>query len=166
MLGVDTEAPVNGRSSSTTNYSPSCSASLSLPGLSAASGEAKYKMSRLSEGWLIEWNPFNFRNLDKKSSLSRLSQVILILRTIMDSSSRVLIFSTWLYVTNDGRFSSLKTLLAYYFVFTGTVIFIFNIVFSESRNFFSATFWIGIIYHTEHRIFMLCFATIWKKKWF
>ena len=158
MLGVDTEAPVNGRSSSTTNYSPSSSVLLSLPGLSAVSGEAKYKMSRISESWLIELVPFHFRNLDKKNSISRLSQVILILRTIMDSSSRVLIFSTWLYVTNDGRFSSLKTLLAYYLVFT--IIFIFNIVFSESRNFFSATFWIGIIYHTEHRIVMLCFATI------
>ena len=120
--------------------------------------QVRQNIKILSEGSLIELVPFHFRNLDKKNSISRLSQVILILRTIMDSSSRVLIFSTWLYVTNDGRFSSLKTLLAYYLVFT--IIFIFNIVFSESRNFFSATFWIGIIYHTEHRIVMLCFVTI------
>ena len=58
----------------------------------------------------------------------------------MDSSSRVLIFSTWLYVTNGGQFSSLKTLVAYYVVFA--IVFIFNVFFSE-RKYFSATFWIG-----------------------
>ena len=64
------------------------------------------------------------------------------LKVILDCVSRILIFSSWLYVVNDGVFSSLYTLAAYYTVFV--VLVIFNIITSDNREFSKAEYWIGL----------------------
>ena len=63
------------------------------------------------------------------------------LKVILDSVARILLFSSWLYVVNNGVFSSVYTLAAYYTVFG--VLVIFNIVTSNSRDFHQGKFWIG-----------------------
>ena len=64
------------------------------------------------------------------------------LKVILDSVSRILLFSSWLYVTNHGVFSSIYTLIAFYVVFT--VLVIFNIVFNDDNNFLSGKYWLGL----------------------
>ena len=52
-----------------------------------------------------------FRNRDKKGALSGVKEpALLVLKVILDSVSRILLFSTWLYVINAGEFSALYTL--------------------------------------------------------
>ena len=64
------------------------------------------------------------------------------LKVILDCASRILIFSSWLYVVNNGVFSSIFTLAAYYTVFG--VLVIFNIITSDNREFRKAKYWIGL----------------------
>ena len=64
------------------------------------------------------------------------------LKVILDSVARILLFSSWLYVVNNGVFSSVYTLAAYYTVFG--VLVIFNIITSNNREFSKAKYWIGL----------------------
>ena len=87
-----------------------------------------------------------FRNRDKKGALSGVKEpALLVLKVILDSVSRILLFSTWLYVINAGEFSAMYTLCGYYFVFA--VLMVFNWVFSSSRDVYTGKYWIG-----KHRL--------------
>ena len=63
------------------------------------------------------------------------------MKTTFDCVSRILLFSTWLYVVNDGQFSSAKTVLAFYSTFLLLVI--FNTVLNKSGEYRSAKTWTG-----------------------
>ena len=83
------------------------------------------------------------RNRDKKGALSDgAAAALLMLKVILDCISRILLFSSWMYVVNNGVFSSVYTLAAYYTVFG--VLVIFNIVTSDNREFSKAEYWIGL----------------------
>ena len=69
------------------------------------------------------------------------ASAVLMLKVILDSVSRILLFSSWLYVINHGVFSSVYTLIAYYLVFA--VLVIFNLVFNDDNNFSSGKYWLG-----------------------
>ena len=83
------------------------------------------------------------RNRAKKNSFTTLNLLFLLLKTMFDSISRIILFSTWLYVVNDGQFSSTKTVIAYYSTFS--VLFIFNSIFNKQQDFTIARTWIGKI---------------------
>ena len=83
-----------------------------------------------------------FRNRAKKNSFTTLNLTFLLLKTMFDSISRILLFSTWLYVINDGQFSSTKTVIAYYS--TLMVLLIFNTLFNKQDHSATRT-WIGKI---------------------
>ena len=90
-----------------------------------------------------------FRNRAKKNSFTTLNLIFLLLKTMFDSISRILLFSTWLYVINDGQFSSSKTVIAYYF--TLFLLFIFNTIFSKQKDYKTARTWIGRqSFHNKH----------------
>ena len=84
-----------------------------------------------------------YRNSDKKESLDADSLVVLVLKIVFDSASRIVLFSSWLYVYNDGQFSTWIVLIAYYVVVF--LLFIFNVIFNDTKEFSSLTYWIGII---------------------
>ena len=63
--------------------------------------------------------------MEKRGSLKGINLFILILKVILDAVSRILLFSTWLYVINSGQFSSWITVTAYYVTFV--ILLIFNI---------------------------------------
>ena len=80
--------------------------------------------------------------MEKRGSLKGINICILLMKLVLDAVSRILLFSTWLYVTNSGQFCSLKTVTFYYIVFV--ILFIYNIIFSWNTDTFkSAKFWIG-----------------------
>ena len=81
----------------------------------------------------------------------------MLLKTTFDSISRILLFSNWLYVINDGQFSSTKTVIAYYSTFL--VLFIFNSIFNRQNDFTSARTWIGKIKSLSW-IFLIFFLEI------
>ena len=83
------------------------------------------------------------RNRAKKSSLTPVNLVFLLMKTTFDCVSRILLFSTWLYVANDGQFSSAKTVLAFYTTFLLLVV--FNTVFNKTGEYCSAKTWTGKI---------------------
>ena len=82
-----------------------------------------------------------FRNRAKKNSLSTTNQVFLLLKTTFDCISKVLMFATLMYVVNNGQFSSMMTLTAFYC--TLAVLIIFNIIVNDNSNYKSAKTWIG-----------------------
>ena len=84
------------------------------------------------------------RNRAKGNSLTMNSFAFLMLKTIFASISRVLLFSAWLYVTNNGEFSSMKTFVGYYL--TVLVLVIFYFFFNKVRPSCSSTYWIGLIF--------------------
>ena len=65
------------------------------------------------------------------------------MKTTFDCVSRILLFSTWLYVANDGQFSSAKTVVAFYTTFLLLVV--FNTVFNKTGEYCSAKTWTGRI---------------------
>ena len=77
------------------------------------------------------------------------------LKVILDSVAKILLFSCWIYVINNGEFSSVYTLAAYYTVFG--VLAIFNILTNNSRDFHRGKFWIGFC----HLIPALSLSFIW-----
>ena len=80
--------------------------------------------------------------MEKRGSLKGINLFILILKVILDAVSRILLFSTWLYVINGGQFSSWITVTAYYVTFI--ILLIFNVIFSwKTENLYSSKFWIG-----------------------
>ena len=86
-----------------------------------------------------------FRNRAKGHSLSTKSFVSLMLKTIFACISRVLIFSAWLYVANDGEFSSMKTLFGYYL--TVLVLVVFHFFLNKIGPSCSSSYWIGLTQH-------------------
>ena len=94
-----------------------------------------------------------FRNIEKDGALAPLNIVILLLKVLMDLVSRVLIFFTFMIVHNEGNFSPMRTLTSFYTVVG--IMFIFNIVFNERRNFCSVKFWLGESYNLILLMMML-----------
>ena len=54
------------------------------------------------------------------------------MKTTLDCVARIVLFSTWLYVQNEGQFSSTRTVIAYYFTFM--VLVLFNGLCSKSEK--------------------------------
>jgi len=79
--------------------------------------------------------------MTKKGALTPLNIVILMLKVLMDLISRVLIFFTFMIVHNEGKFSPMRTLTSFY-TMVG-IMFIFNIIFNERRNFCFINYWVG-----------------------
>ena len=86
----------------------------------------------------------SFRNRAKGNSLTMKSFAFLMFKTIFASISRVLLFSAWLYVTNNGEFCSMRTFLGYYL--TVLVLVIFHFFFNKMRPSCSSSYWIGLIF--------------------
>merc|ERR1712110_1236787 len=63
--------------------------------------------------------------------------------TIFAAMSRVLLFSIWLYVFNNGQFSSIMTLIAYYTFFS--MIIVFHIVVNKKKPVFSFPFVLEVV---------------------
>ena len=84
---------------------------------------------------------FFCRNRAKQNSLTTPSLVFLLLKTSFDCISRIVLFSTWLYVVNEGQFSSAKTAFAYYSTFM--VMILFNTICNNSKKYCSSNNWIG-----------------------
>ena len=72
------------------------------------------------------------RNRAKRNSFTSLNLVFLLMKTILDCVARIVLFSTWLYVQNEGQFSSTKTVIAYYS--TLMVLVLFNAYFTKSKK--------------------------------
>ena len=68
----------------------------------------------------------------------------MMLKTIFATISRVTLFSAWLYVTNAGQFSSLKTLIGYYSIALALVF--FHIIFNNNRPTCTSAYCIGQIF--------------------
>ena len=60
---------------------------------------------------------------------------------MFDATSRILIFSIWMYVSNHGQFSSMSTLTGFYILVALLVV--FNLVFSRRLDLKSFSFWTG-----------------------
>ena len=82
------------------------------------------------------------------------------LKVILDSVARILLFSSWMYVVNNGMFSSVYTLVAYYTVFG--VLVTFNIITSNNRDFHRGKFWIGSSVIITNCVLQLCVCTLLK----
>ena len=81
------------------------------------------------------------RNRAKKSSLTPINLVFLLMKTTFDCVARILLFSTWLYVINDGQFSTSITVICYYSTFL--ILFGFNIFFNKTDDYCSVKTWTG-----------------------
>ena len=75
---------------------------------------------------------FKNRNRAKRSSFTSLNLVFLLAKTTLDCVARIVLFSTWLYVQNEGQFSSARTVIAYYSTFM--VLVLFNGLCSKSEK--------------------------------
>ena len=84
---------------------------------------------------------FFSRNRTKEEALNVKSIAVLILKTMFDATSRILIFSIWMYVSNQGQFSSMSTLTGFYILVV--VLVMFNLVFSRRLDLKSFSFWTG-----------------------
>ena len=80
-------------------------------------------------------------NKDKNQALTTLSIIVLIMKILLDLVSRVLIFFIFMILDNNGEFSPWRTLISYYT--TVGIMVIFNMVFNDRRNFYSAKYWLG-----------------------
>ena len=108
-------------------------------------GLLSYQVSINEKTWnLIQSMFIIFRNRAKKNSFTGLILTFLLLKIMFDSVSRILLFSTWLYVINEGQFSSSKTIIAYYL--TLLYLLIFNTIFNKQKDYTSARTWIGRIF--------------------
>ena len=63
------------------------------------------------------------------------------MRVTLSCVSRVLIFSSWMFVTLGGNFHPTATISAFYL--TVLIMIIFNIVFNKSRDICTFKYWIG-----------------------
>ena len=54
------------------------------------------------------------------------------MKTTLDCVARITLFSTFLYVLNEGQFSSTKTVIAYYSTFL--VLLVFNAIFNKREK--------------------------------
>ena len=73
--------------------------------------------------------------------MTKVNLVFLLLKTGFDCISRVIIFATFMFVVNDGQFSTVMTVKAYYS--TVAVLMIFNLIINSNENYCSAKTWIG-----------------------
>ena len=73
--------------------------------------------------------------------MTTLNLAFLLLKTIFDCTSRILLFATFMFVVNDGQFSTIMTVKVYYT--TVAVIMAYNIVFNDNETYCSARTWIG-----------------------
>lgn len=95
---------------------------------------------------------YYFRDRSKGEALELMSKVLFILKTIFDAISRILIFSIWLYVFKGGTFSSWTTFGAFYTLIA--VVFVFNVIFNDSKDIYSFSYWIGkyAVFSTQFQI--------------
>ena len=79
------------------------------------------------------------------------------LKTIFDCTSRIVLFATFMFVVNDGQFSTMITVSGYYT--TVAVIMTYNIVINDNETYCSARTWIGsyITQSVLKNIFLLSF---------
>ena len=91
------------------------------------------------------------RNRAKKNSLETTNQVFLLLKTTFDCASKVLMFSTFMYVVNKGQFSSMMTLIAFYANLA--LLIIFNIIVNNNTDYKSAKTWIGKRHRQSNTVF-------------
>ena len=77
---------------------------------------------------------FNFRNGNKKGAVELKHLLTLVFKIIMDLMSRILLFSAWMYTSNNGQFSTWITVIAYV---------LFNVIFNSNNVFGSMQYWIG-----------------------
>ena len=84
---------------------------------------------------------FIFRNRAKRGSMTTLNLVFLLLKTIFDCTSRIVLFATYMFVVNGGQFSTMMTVCGYYT--TAAVIMTYNIVINDNETYCSARTWIG-----------------------
>ena len=82
-----------------------------------------------------------FRNGSKKGAMDHRNLIILVFKIIMDSLSRILLFSAWMYTSNNGQFSTWRTVVAYYMTFLFLIV--FNVLFNPKDDFKSIQYWIG-----------------------
>ena len=82
-----------------------------------------------------------FRNRAKRGSLTTLNLAFLLLKTIFDCTSRIILFATYMFVVNEGQFSTMMILTGYYT--TVAVIMTYNIVINDNETYCSAKTWIG-----------------------
>ena len=73
--------------------------------------------------------------------MTKVNLVFLLLKTGFDCISRVIIFATYMFVVNDGQFSTVMTVKAYYS--TVAVLMTFNMIINSNENYCSAKTWIG-----------------------
>ena len=73
--------------------------------------------------------------------MTTLNLAFLLLKTIFDCTSRIYLFATFMFVVNDGQFSTMMTVKAYYT--TVAVIMALNIIFNDNETYCSARTWIG-----------------------
>ena len=66
----------------------------------------------------------------------------LLLKTSCDCIARITLFSVFMYVQNEGQFSTRMTLIAYYSVFV--LLMIFNCWINKNKNFWSAKNLLGM----------------------
>ena len=73
--------------------------------------------------------------------MTTVNLVFLLLKTVFDCVSRLLIYSTFMFVVNEGQFSTLMTVKVYYATFA--VLVIFNTIINTNEQYCSAKTWIG-----------------------
>jgi len=93
---------------------------------------------------------YKIRNADKKDALTTNSLLVLILKIIFDSVSRILIFGIWMFVLNNGQFSTFYVVVGYYAAVLTLII--FNLVLNWEWELFSSRFWIGIILNSMNSV--------------
>ena len=86
--------------------------------------------------------PFYCRNRDKKEAFTSAHMACLLLKTSCDCIARITLFSVFMYVQNEGQFSTRMTLIAYYSVFV--LLMIFNCWINKNKNFWSAKNLLGM----------------------
>ena len=72
------------------------------------------------------------------------------MKTTMDCVARIVLFSTWLYVQNEGQFSSARTVIAYYSTFM--VLVLFNGLCSKSEKMWTRRNMTGIQKSNENTL--------------
>ena len=86
---------------------------------------------------------FYFRNGNKKGAMDLKHLFILVFKIILDLMSRILLFSAWMYTSNNGQFSTWLTVIAYYMNFIFLIF--FNVLFNSKNDYGSIQYWIGKI---------------------
>ena len=81
------------------------------------------------------------RNRSKSEAFDGINIMTLILKTVLDAISRLLIFSIFLYVFNEGQFSSTFTMMAFYLLFS--ILVLFHLWFDRRGDMKSFAYWIG-----------------------